>query len=869
MKQKFFFVGLLLTVISNWIFSQTVDENFVPIVQRTAQIYSHAVQSDGKILISGDIVSVGSSVSGSIARLNKDGSLDESFSAIGLPSCPIDRIYTLGDTLILASSYQGYAWLLNKSGRLIFSRTDWLRAYFFGSKILAQKNNFTLALFDLHGQKDPSFEVTSYDGYINDIKIQDDNKLLIAGDFKKINDLQVNGIVRLNSNGSRDNSFNAGSGANLTITNLAVDSKNRILVCGYFDTFNSISALKGIIRLNSTGSIDTSFNLSGIDGLINLFVTDVAIAEDTLALIIGRNDDINRLFKIKADGSIDNDFAVSEFKTYSSSIKITNLDSLIAITGCFSYVNDVFQTGYCFVNSHGEVKTNVRSFIGSTPYIYGGYHQDDGKLLIYGDFITVNGKLRSNLARLNPNGSVDDFNPQLGTDYTIYKIVQIPGKRFIVSGYFPSYGDRRILKLNSDGSLDNSLMVDIPCSSNAVIDFIYKPLKNGFELIVGGDLTIVNSITKNYLFKIDSLGNLSNSFNPGNIVESIIRKIDTLNDGSLIIGGDGFIQILDANAVTSRFRKNGLKESIGSINTELKDTILAGGFYSNSPSVLYQIDPSGKIIDDHSLSITSNDGVIQDVLVLKNKNIFIGGRFTAFNSIEQQGFIKVNLDGNVIRDYILYLNGDRTFVYDLIKINEDSVYALGYYIGINGIPLTSVAKIRIAPLPSVASELTVNIDENVQFSDEFKLYPTIQSWDFGDGQTSDEQNPQHSYSTSGKYVVNMTSKNEYGTVVLVKSAVITVIPNTSTSLEEKLFDFDDDKVNIYPVPVNDIMTIYFSETEAYPAILEILNLEGKSLKMMKIDTNNTSVDLSDLNSAIYFVKVTTGKNTYFKKIQKL
>ena len=146
MKQKFSFVVLLLTVITNWISSQSVDENFVPIVQRTAQIYSHAVQSDGKIMISGDITRLELFVSGAITRLNKDGSLDESFSAIGLPSSAIDRVHTLGDTLVLATSYQGYAWLLNKSGRLIFSRTDWFRAYFLGSKILAQRDDFTLAL---------------------------------------------------------------------------------------------------------------------------------------------------------------------------------------------------------------------------------------------------------------------------------------------------------------------------------------------------------------------------------------------------------------------------------------------------------------------------------------------------------------------------------------------------------------------------------------------------------------------------------------------------------------------------------------------------------------------------------------------------
>lgn len=868
MKQKFSFVVLLLIVITNWVSSQSVDENFVPIIQRTAQIYSHAVQSNGKIMISGDITSVGTSGSGAITRLNKDGSLDESFSAIGLPSSAIDRVHTLGDTLVLATSYQGYAWLLNKNGRQIFSRTDWFRAYFIGSKILAQKDDFSLAMYDLQGQKDNSFAVSSFDAYINDIEIQDDNKILIAGDFKKMNSIEVNGIVRLNTDGSRDNSFNAGSGADLYITNLAVDAKNRILACGYFSTFNSSPANRGIIRLDSNGTVDTKFSLSGIEGLINLYVMDVAIVEDSLLLMVGRNDDISRLFKVKADGTIDNDFKVSEFRTFYP-VKITNLDSLIAVTGSFSYVNDVFQSGYCLVDGHGEIKKDTRSLIGSTPYIYGGFRQDDGKLLIYGDFIAVNGKLKSNFARLNPDGTLDDFSPQLGTDYSIYKMVQTPDKKFIVSGNFPAFGNRRILKLNNDGSVDNSLMVDIPCPINSTIDFMYKPVKNGFELIVGGDLTMVNSITKNYLVKIDSLGNLVNSFNPGNIVESVVNKIDTLNDGSLIIGGNGFLRVLDADASTYKFRKDGLHELIGSINTELNDTILAGGYYGNSPSVLYQIDESGKIIDDHSLSITSSDGVIHDVLVLKDKNIFIAGRFTEFNSINQQGFIKVSLDGKVIRDYNLYLNGTRTFVYDLIKINEDSVYALGYYTGINGIPMTSVSKIKIAPFQTIVSKLTVHIDENVQFTDDYKLCPVNQYWDFGDGQTTEEQNPQHSYSTSGVFLVNMTSKNEYGTVVLEKSAIIKVIQDTGTSLEENLIDSDDDKIAIYPVPVNDIMTICLSETEVYPAILEILNLEGKLLKTRKIDTYIATVDLSDLNSAIYFVKVKTGKNTYLKKIQKL
>ncbi|HLI93576.1 MAG TPA: PKD domain-containing protein, partial [Puia sp.] len=47
----------------------------------------------------------------------------------------------------------------------------------------------------------------------------------------------------------------------------------------------------------------------------------------------------------------------------------------------------------------------------------------------------------------------------------------------------------------------------------------------------------------------------------------------------------------------------------------------------------------------------------------------------------------------------------------------------------------------------------------VQFKDQSTNNPTSWEWDFGDGQTSSYQNPNHSYPTAGTYTVTLIARN--------------------------------------------------------------------------------------------------------------
>jgi PKD repeat protein len=58
--------------------------------------------------------------------------------------------------------------------------------------------------------------------------------------------------------------------------------------------------------------------------------------------------------------------------------------------------------------------------------------------------------------------------------------------------------------------------------------------------------------------------------------------------------------------------------------------------------------------------------------------------------------------------------------------------------------------------------------EEVRFSDESTGEPTTWMWDFGDGQTSDEENPSHTYTTSGSKTVTLVASNASGSDSAVK-----------------------------------------------------------------------------------------------------
>jgi uncharacterized delta-60 repeat protein len=138
------------------------------------------------------------------------------------------------------------------------------------------------------------------------IALRPDNKILIAGGFFGFNGLSRSGIVQLNTDGSLDNTFNTGTGLTGGAFSLGLQPDGKVLVGGYFSFYDGNNR-NNIVRLNSNGSFDnTLFNRGNsftLEGEANDWVVSLAIQTDGKIVLGGRftrfnNVSFNRITRI-------------------------------------------------------------------------------------------------------------------------------------------------------------------------------------------------------------------------------------------------------------------------------------------------------------------------------------------------------------------------------------------------------------------------------------------------------------------------------------------------------------------------------------------------------------------------------------------
>lgn len=113
--------------------------------------------------------------------------------------------------------------------------------------------------FDRSARKGPP----GGNGSVTDGALQPDGKLVMVGNFTKFDSIPAVRIVRLNTDGSIDQTFKSGAGADRAINSISYNpATNKFLITGAFTTYNGQDA-KGIAMLNADGSLYTSFVSKG------------------------------------------------------------------------------------------------------------------------------------------------------------------------------------------------------------------------------------------------------------------------------------------------------------------------------------------------------------------------------------------------------------------------------------------------------------------------------------------------------------------------------------------------------------------------------------------------------------------------------
>ena len=334
--------------------------------------------------------------------------------------------------------------------------------------------NFTLPLFAQDGSIDNTFNNggTGADISCNTITLQSDGKILIGGNFTNYNGVNVpDRILRLNADGSVDNTFNnGGTGTNSTVLTIAVQSDDKVLMGGHFSQYNGVIVPTRIIRLNADGSFDNTFNNGGFGP--NMPVISIVLQSDGLVLIGGSFSQYNgvnvpgRIIRLNVDGSVDNTFnnGGTGANSHVRSVVLQS-DGQVLIGGSFSQYNGVNVPNRIIrLNADGSIDNTFNNGgTGANSHVRSVVLQPDGKILIGGEFSQYNGvNAPFGIIRLNADGSIDNTfnNGGIGTDNTVHSIaIQSDGK-LLIGGDFMQYNGvdvpDRLIRLNADGSIDNT-----------------------------------------------------------------------------------------------------------------------------------------------------------------------------------------------------------------------------------------------------------------------------------------------------------------------------------------------------------------------------------------------------------------------------
>jgi PKD repeat protein len=137
-------------------------------------------------------------------------------------------------------------------------------------------------------------------------------------------------------------------------------------------------------------------------------------------------------------------------------------------------------------------------------------------------------------------------------------------------------------------------------------------------------------------------------------------------------------------------------------------------------------------------------------------------------------------------------------------------------------------------------------DFTVTFTDLSANSPDTWSWNFGDGVTSTEQNPEHEYATAGDYEVCLTVTNEGGSNTTCETIALQV---GISSLNEIQFV-------IYPNPANELVTIEFKNTFLTTAI-ELFDITGRKMPVSveTLSTDKIQLDVTNISSGNYILKI--------------
>jgi len=720
---------VVLTVFSIAGFSQlsSVDPSFAPVVSSTLASDGVAVQADGKAIIWGGNIVVDGVAKGRVARLNVDGSVDNTFAYCNCLLDTVNNAAVQSDGKILVagtannharvarlnsdgSQDTSFASVFNDGGSTTSNAT--FNTFQPDGKLIVQLtegfntgyHQASVVRLNTDGSRDTSFTAIFYDagqiisGGLDALAIDLSGKIYTATTvFSGAGTTSY--LKRYNSNGTPDSGWTAPNvGPSFSrYGGLAVESDGSLLISGNFDSVNGVSKPR-LVRILPAGNVDLGFTApplgSGGGQLSPLPSGKILVAYN----ITGNG----LLTRVNSDGSADGTFALSPTVNVITSKYTVDLSGRILFFG----VSSTSAARLFRLNPPGDADASFNPNITRYGIVRSLAVQSDGKVVVAGNFIQLNGVERALIGRVNSDGTLDPtFDPGTGFNQPPGRLVIQSDGKIIAAGNFTSYnGSARpgLVRLNTDGSIDNSFAPAI------VGGVVTASVQSDGRILIGGNFTSIDSVARTGAARLSSAGVLDNVFNPI-IGTPFISDIFQQSDGKIMVGGsfsgvNGFnrtamVRLNDDGSLDMTFDSTGVG-AITKIWRQPDGKYIVDGNNAN----LRRRNANGS--SDNTFTSPTLDTFggsgrsVDAVIVQADGTLIVGGRFDTVNGITRRNLLRLTANGSVDRPF--FPSGADAAVRAAVRQADGKVIIGGEFGKVGGVSRAGSARLTIAPYHAVA-----------------------------------------------------------------------------------------------------------------------------------------------------------------------
>ena len=845
-----FVVGIVFSQNTSTVMNVDSSYDFGTGVFSKGSVSKSAMQSDGKIVIYGNFDLYGTTARTSLARINSDGTIDQSFSVgTGFPMTAFLRSIKIDSNgkILIAGSFNTFNGTsvnnlirLNTDGSLDTSfalgtgpnqNVNAIALQPDGKILIAGDFNSVngtsrtnIARLEDNGAVDTSFVPSTFSANgmisVKSLKVLSDGKIYAGGTFGGYGGLNSNNIVRINPNGSIDNSFNAFSSIVTEVSAIEVDpTHGTVFLGGGSATYNG-TFKGGLISLDNTGLVDINFNASGSAfGMGSGNISDFFRLSDGKLLCIGMFNSYNSegrpgIAIVNPDGSLNAAFSGITGMTGQINTGVPLGNGSFLLGGSVSDINGTSVSGLLKMDSSNVIDASFSSQVSlfSKASISTPAKQSDDKVIVTGGFTLVNGTSKNYLVRLDTNGSVDNTfnNGGTGLNGSASALYVQPDDKIILAGYFTNYNGTSapgILRLNPNGSIDttfNAVGTGFPMGGGSVFSVFTQA--DGKILVGGTGFTTYNgtAINRKGLIRLNSDGSLDTTFNSSgtgvNTGSSIgVYAIKQQTDGKNLIAGN--FTTFNGSTVNG-FARIDLD---GAIDNTFAPT--SGGFNTNAAPRFITIQPNGKIV--------------------------VTGTFTSYETVSRTNIVRINDNGSLDTSFTPGAGPSGGIAYAPVIMSDGKLLLPGSYTSYNGTAINRLARL--------------NTDGTLDTS--FSPGSTgAQGYFYLFGQAATSNRITAIFPLAdGKFLAsgNFTSYNGVAKNMFVKlEAVVTNNLSTLESSKKKWF--------IYPNPAKDFVNISNFNKGAQ---ISLYDMTGRLLFSTKALSATVTIDTSAYQSGVYVLKV--------------